>query len=120
MFDKQVPDAFANSGLERWLHPARHRVAADLRRGQREFGGVHGPQRRQSGLHHLGPEDACYNLRQDRLRRAAPHAEEVHAMAMANLHGEYATVTSTAAMLERLRASGRPARLPPCPSGSVA
>lgn len=29
-------------------------------------------------------------------------------MAMANLHGEYATVTSTAAMLERLRASGSP------------
>ena len=53
-------------------------------------------------------EDACYTFAKTDFAGRPRSAEEVHAMAMANLHGEYATVTSTAAMLERLRASGSP------------
>jgi hypothetical protein len=45
-------------------------------------------------------EDACFTFdKADLFRHLARSAEEVHAMSLGNLHGEYATVVSTARIL---------------------
>ena len=106
VFDKQVPDAFIHSGLERWL----------LQRGIEELvicgvaseNSVEATTRSAGNLGFRAwvAEDACYTFAKADFAGHARSAEEVHAMAMANLHGEYATVTTAAALLERLRAGG--------------
>jgi len=106
VFDKQVPDAFAHSGLERWL----------LQRGIEEvfICGVASENSVEATARSAGnlgfrtwvAEDACYTFAKADFAGRARSAEEVHAMAMANLHGEYATVTAAATLLERLRAGG--------------
>lgn len=106
MFDKQVPDAFTHSGLERWL----------LQRGIEELVicGVASENSVEATARSAGnlgfrtwvAEDACYTFAKADFAGRARSAEEVHAMAMANLHGEYATVTTATALLERLRAGG--------------
>lgn len=45
------------------------------------------------------PEDACFTYAKQDLRGRIWTAEDVHALALANLHGEYATVTTTAEVL---------------------
>ncbi|ONN69770.1 cysteine hydrolase family protein [Pseudomonas oryzihabitans] len=108
VFDKQVPDAFANSGLERWLH--QRGIASLLICGVASENSVESTARSAGNLDFTTwvAEDACYTFAKTDFAGRPRSAEEVHAMAMANLHGEYATFTSTAAMLERLRASGSP------------
>ncbi len=106
VFDKQVPDAFTHSGLERWL----------LQRGIEELVicGVASENSVEATARSAGnlgfrtwvAEDACYTFAKADFAGRARSAEEVHAMAMANLHGEYATVTTATALLERLRAGG--------------
>jgi nicotinamidase-related amidase len=44
-------------------------------------------------------EDACFTFGRIDWRGTARTAEEVHAMSLANLHGEYCTVTTTSALL---------------------
>lgn len=46
--------------------------------------------------------DACFTFARHDLSGWLWHAEEVHALSLANLDGEYCTVTDTAAMLARL------------------
>ncbi|KUM44260.1 cysteine hydrolase family protein [Pseudomonas sp. EpS/L25] len=106
VFDKQVPGAFTHSGLERWL----------LQRGIEELVicGVASENSVEATARSAGnlgfrtwvAEDACYTFAKVDFAGRARSAEEVHAMAMANLHGEYATVTTATALLERLRAEG--------------
>lgn len=45
------------------------------------------------------PEDACFTYGRLDLRGKQWAAEDVHALSLANLHGEYATVTSSAEIL---------------------
>ena len=45
------------------------------------------------------PEDACFTYGWQDLRGKIWAAEDVHALSLANLHGEYATVTSSAEIL---------------------
>jgi hypothetical protein len=45
------------------------------------------------------PEDACFTYGWKDLRGKLWAAEDVHALSLANLQGEYATVTSSAEIL---------------------
>jgi nicotinamidase-related amidase len=73
VMEKNVPDAFANTGLERWL-----RV------------------RSISSVVIVGVST------NNSVEATARSAQEVHAMALANLHGEYATVLSSKEALNAL------------------
>lgn len=50
----------------------------------------------------LVPEDCCFTFAKRDLRGKVWPAEDVHALSLANLHGEYATVTNSAEILEAL------------------
>ncbi|MDR6236149.1 cysteine hydrolase family protein [Pseudomonas oryzihabitans] len=104
VFDKQVPDAFAHSGLERWL--LQRGIEELLVCGVASENSVEATARSAGnlGFRTWVAEDACYTFAKADFAGRARSADEVHAMAMANLDGEYATVTSTALSLERLRA----------------
>ena len=51
------------------------------------------------GFEVLVPHDACFTFDQADFFGAPHAAQEVHAMSLSNLHGEYATVLSTAEIL---------------------
>ena len=48
------------------------------------------------------PEDACFTYGWRDLRGKIWAAEDVHALSLANLHGEYASITSSAEILAGL------------------
>lgn len=48
------------------------------------------------------PEDACFTFARRDLRGRLWPAEDVHALSLANMHGEYARVTTSAAILAAL------------------
>ena len=48
------------------------------------------------------PEDACFTYGRLDLRGNRWNAEDVHALSLANLHGEYATITSSSEILAGL------------------
>lgn len=93
--EKNVNDAFANSGLERWL---RLRDISDLVvMGVSTNNSVEATVRAAFclGFAVTLPADACYTYdKADYLGVVRP-AEEWHLMALSNLHGEYATVRQT-------------------------
>jgi nicotinamidase-related amidase len=51
------------------------------------------------GFEVLVPHDACFTFDQTDFFSAPHAAQEVHAMSLSNLHGEYATVLSTVQIL---------------------
>lgn len=50
------------------------------------------------------PEDACFTFARRDLRGKLWPAEDVHALSLANMHGEYAQVTTSAAILAAMPA----------------
>jgi nicotinamidase-related amidase len=97
--EKNVSDAFANSGLERWL---RQRGIADLViMGVSTNNSVEATVRAAFclGFNVTLPEDACYTYDRADYAGAMRPAAEWHVMALSNLHGEYATVTRTDTVL---------------------
>lgn len=99
--EKNVPDAFTLTGLERWLHARGHRKLVIA--GVSTNNSVESTARSAGnlGFSALVVGDACFAFGMTDLRGVQHPAEEVHQMALANLHGEYATVVDTAAA-ERL------------------
>ena len=96
VIDKNVPDAFANSGLQRWLH--LRGIAQLVIAGVITNNSVESTARSAGslGFDTLVVEDACYTFDQyDRRGRLWP-AEEVHALSLANLALDYARITTTA------------------------
>lgn len=94
--EKNVPDAFINTGLERWLHVRG--IDALLIVGVSTNNSVESTARTAGNLGFKAyvAEDGCYAYAQidhDGVHRSA---QEVHAMALSNLHGEYATVIESA------------------------
>ncbi|MDF3920128.1 isochorismatase family protein [Salinicola salarius] len=92
VFEKNVPDAFIHTGLERWL---RVRGIENLVVcGVSSENSVEGTVRTAGNLqfHVWVPERACYTFAKKDYFGASRTAEEVHAMAMANLNGEHAQV----------------------------
>jgi nicotinamidase-related amidase len=92
---KQVPDAFCGSALEPWLRgdgitqlvivgvATNNSVESTARTGG------------NLGFEVLVAHDACFTFDQADFFGTPHSAEEVHAMSLGNLHGEYATVLAS-------------------------
>jgi nicotinamidase-related amidase len=99
--EKNVPDAFVNTGLERWLH------ARGIRRvviaGVSTENSVEASARTAGnlGFQAVVVADACFTFDKRDFGGILRSAEEVHLMALANLHGEYAEVRATGDVLPR-------------------
>lgn len=107
--EKNVPDAFIHSGLERWLHVrAIHKLVIV---GVSTNNSVESSARTAGNLGFATQvvADACFAFAQVDYAGTPRTADEVHAMALANLHGEYAQVVTTAQVIEGL---SRPAPAP--------
>jgi nicotinamidase-related amidase len=102
--EKNVPDAFINTGLERWLH------ARGIRRlviaGVSTNNSVEASARTAGnlGFETVVVADACFCFEKQDFGGTLRSAEEVHLMALANLHGEYATVRTTEEVLRENQA----------------
>lgn len=100
--EKNVPDAFVNTGLERWLHARgiRQLVIA----GVSTNNSVEASARTAGnlGFETVVVADACFAFDKQDFGGTWRSAEEVHLMALANLHGEYAQVLSTGDAIAQL------------------
>lgn len=93
--EKNVPDAFTHTGLERWLHAraiwqvvivgviTNNSVEATARSGG------------NLGFEVIVAADACYTFDQTDLSGRLWPAEDVHALSLSNLAMDYATVVET-------------------------
>lgn len=97
--DKNVPDAFANSGLQRWLH--MRGIDQLVIAGVITNNSVESTARSAGslGFDTLVVEDACYTFDQYDHRGRLWPAEEVHALSLANLSLDYARIATTAEVL---------------------
>lgn len=97
--EKNVPDAFVNTGLERWLHVRGIRDVVIA--GVSTNNSVEATARTAGnlGFSTVVVADACFTFDKADFGGTLRSADEVHLMALANLHGEYADVRTTAAVL---------------------
>jgi nicotinamidase-related amidase len=101
--EKNVPDAFIHTGLERWLH------ARGIRRlviaGVSTNNSVEASARSAGnlGFETVVAGDACFAFDKPDFGGTLRSADEVHLMALANLQGEYAQVLSTDEIIAGLR-----------------
>lgn len=98
---KQVPDAFCGSFLEMWLRSDGIRqmvIAGVVTNNSVESTARSGGN---LGFEVIVAHDACFTFDQPDFFGTPRSAEDVHAMSLANLHGEYATVLSTAQILDQ-------------------
>ncbi|WP_312511197.1 cysteine hydrolase family protein [Massilia sp.] len=100
--EKNVPDAFINTGLERWLH-ARG-VQRVVIGGVSTNNSVEASARTAGnlGFDTVVVADACFTFEKTDFGGTLRSAEEVHLMALANLDGEYARVLDTETVLQIL------------------
>jgi nicotinamidase-related amidase len=101
--EKNVPDAFIQSGLERWLHVRAIRDVVIV--GVATNNSVESTARSAGnlGLITTVVADATYAYAQADYAGVERSADDVHMMSLANLNGEYARVRSTADVLQELR-----------------
>ena len=97
--DKHVPDALIDSGLERWLRVRA--IGALVIVGASTNNSVEATARTAGnlGFATVVVDDATFTFDKRDHAGTLRSAEEVHAMSLANLDGEYATIASTAAVL---------------------
>ena len=101
--EKNVPDAFIHTGLERWLH------ARGIRRlvivGVSTNNSVEASARTAGnlGFETVVAADACFAFEKRDFGGTLRSAEAVHLMALANLHGEYAEVRTTEEVLHAIQ-----------------
>jgi nicotinamidase-related amidase len=97
--EKNVPDAFVNTGLERWLHVRGIREVVIA--GVSTNNSVEATARTAGnlGFSTVVVADACFTFDKTDFGGTLRSADEVHLMALANLHGEYADVRTTADVL---------------------
>lgn len=97
--DKNVPDAFVHTGLERWLHMRGIQKIALV--GVSTNNSVEATARTAGnlGFETSVVADATFAFDKVDYDGVQRTAAEVHAMALANLEGEYAAITTTAALL---------------------
>ncbi|MBV7575574.1 cysteine hydrolase [Pseudomonas sp. PDM32] len=100
LIQKQVPDAFCSTGLETQLREAG--IGQLIIVGVATHNSVESTARTAGnlGFDTWVAEDACFTFDKADFFGHAHGAEEVHAMSLGNLHGEYATVVSTAGVLK--------------------
>lgn len=97
--EKNVPDAFLRTGLERWLHVRGLRRVVVV--GVSTANSVESTSRSAGnlGFDTIVVSDACFTFARKDHAGVSRTADEVHAMSLANLEGEYAAVMSTAEIL---------------------
>jgi nicotinamidase-related amidase len=97
--EKNVPDAFIQSGLERWLRVRG--IGAVVIVGVSTNNSVEATARSAGNLGFKTQvvADATYAFDKRDFSGTPRTAAEVHAMALANLDGEYAQIVSTEALL---------------------
>jgi len=102
VMEKNVPDAFANTGLERWLRVRS--ISSVVIVGVSTNNSVEATARSAGnlGFKTYVVSDATFAFAKSDFDGRARSAQEVHAMALANLHGEYATVISSKEALNAL------------------
>jgi nicotinamidase-related amidase len=100
--EKNVPDAFINTGLERWLHARAIRSLVIA--GVSTNNSVEATARTAGnlGFATVVVSDATFTFDKHDFGGTLYSAEQVHLMALANLHGEYAEVRTTADVLAAL------------------
>ena len=99
---KQVPDAFCNSPLEQWLRGEA--ISQVIIVGVATNNSVESTARTGGnlGFEIIVPHDGCFTFGQDDFFGTPRSAQEVHAMSLGNLHGEYATVVASEDLLHTL------------------
>ncbi|VVO56321.1 MULTISPECIES: cysteine hydrolase family protein [Pseudomonas] len=99
LIQKQVPDAFCSTGLERLLREAG--IGQLIIVGVATHNSVESTARSAGnlGFETWVAQDACFTFDKADFFGNARSAEEVHGMSLGNLHGEYATVVDTAQIL---------------------
>lgn len=100
--EKNVPDAFTHSGLERWLHSRG--ISRVVVVGVSTNNSVEATARSAGnlGFKTYVVADATFAFAKIDFNGIQRTPDEVHAMALANLHGEYATVVNAAEALNAL------------------
>jgi nicotinamidase-related amidase len=100
--EKNVPDAFIHTGLERWLHVRgiRQLVIA----GVSTNNSVEATARTAGnlGFKTFVVADATFAFAKEDYAGVPRTADEVHAMSLANLSGEYAVVVKTEEVIKQL------------------
>jgi nicotinamidase-related amidase len=93
--EKNVPDAFINTGLEHWLHVRDIRDIVVV--GVITNNSVEATARTSGnlGFRTVVVSDAAFTFDKIDYSGTPRSAEEVHAMSLANLDGEYATIATT-------------------------
>lgn len=97
--EKNVPDAFTHTGLERWLHARAIRQVVIV--GVITNNSVEATARSGGnlGFEVIVAADACYTFDQTDLSGRLWPAEDVHALSLSNLAMDYAKVVETAQIL---------------------
>jgi nicotinamidase-related amidase len=97
--EKNVTDAFVNTGLERWLHVRGIKDLVIV--GVSTNMSVEATARSAGNLGFVTTvvADACFSFDRLDLQGKPQTAEEVHLHALSNLQSEYATVLDTASLL---------------------
>jgi nicotinamidase-related amidase len=100
VLEKNVPDAFINTGLERWLRVRG--VSSLVIVGVSTNNSVEASARTAGnlGFDTQVAADATFAFAKTDYAGTRRSADEVHAMALANLDGEYATITCTRTLLD--------------------
>jgi nicotinamidase-related amidase len=93
--EKNVPDAFINTGLERWLHARGIGRVAIV--GVSTNNAVEATARSSGnlGFKTYVVSDATFAFAKHDYDEVPRSAQEVHAMSLANLQGEYATILTS-------------------------
>jgi len=105
--EKNVPDAFINTGLQAWLH-ARG-LSSIVMVGVSTNHSVESTARSAGNLGFQAwvVSDACFAFELTDLRGVRWSAQDVHAVSLANLQGEYATVVSADVACRLIEAGAR-------------
>ncbi len=100
--EKNVPDAFVHTGLERWLHVRG--IQRVVIAGVSTNNSVEASARTAGnlGFSTVVVSDATFAFAMPDFGGTWRSADDVHLMALANLHGEYAQVLSTEEVLAGL------------------
>jgi nicotinamidase-related amidase len=106
VFEKNVPDAFVHSGLERWL--LVRDIDALVVVGVATHNSVESTVRTAGnlGFHVTVVADATFTFDKPDFNGILRTAAEVHAMSLANLAGEYADVQIASTVLQRFAPQG--------------
>jgi len=100
VLEKNVPDAFTATALERWLHARSIRqlvIAGVITNNSVEATARSGGN---LGFDVIVVADACYTFDQTDLSGRLWPAEEVHALSLSNLAMDYARIAQTADLLD--------------------